>query len=458
MPTYPAEQTQTQRDLELSRLGPPTQSLRPLTDREVLLAGRRAKVAESKANAQRWLCFAEFYRRRLATEAARREASAHFALTARQETVVEIGSLWGMDASRVRKELNVALFLCEHGAAIWELCLAGQLDGYRATLIADAARQKIDRDEDVVRFMTRTLKFLRKHLTGVDGDPEAEPIVTCTVVQLRNAIDYAIRKLQPARADEEFRKAYDARTTYARDDVPGMGWLSINGRIDQVKLADHRLTLCAQTQARAGRRADDRPAQDRPRARPPDRQAGRRARAGVRAPDRQPHRPDPDPDGHRRRAGRALRRHRGAGAGREDDRARAGRHLAPDADRRGRPPGRALDAELPPHPVRSGSTSWPSTAPASGRGAMPPRPRCDLDHRVAWPLGPTDTENLWPGCRTDHRCKHAAGFAVEQAADGSYVLRTAAGFRHSIRPDDASVLRRLLLARPRAGRDSVHRH
>ena len=121
-----------------------TAAQRGLTDRDVLLAGRRARIAESKANAERWSCLAEFYCRRLATEEQRRRASPHFALTARQETVVEIGSLWGMDAARVRTELNVALFLSEHSRKIWEMCLAGQVDGYRASLIADAARQKLD--------------------------------------------------------------------------------------------------------------------------------------------------------------------------------------------------------------------------------------------------------------------------------------------------------------------------
>jgi hypothetical protein len=65
-------------------------------------------------------------------------------------------------------------------------------------------------------------------------------------------------------------------------------------------------------------------------------------------------------------------------------------------------------------------------------GCDAPSTEGDLDHREAWPLGPTDTTNLWPGCRTDHRTKHAPGFGVEQADDGSYVLRTAAGFRHPI--------------------------
>lgn len=68
-------------------------ALASLSDRALLLAGRQAKLAENRANADRWLCMAEFYDRRLTTEEQRREASPHFALTARQETVVEIGSL-----------------------------------------------------------------------------------------------------------------------------------------------------------------------------------------------------------------------------------------------------------------------------------------------------------------------------------------------------------------------------
>ena len=154
---------------ELARLGSQTRALHGLSDRAVLLAGRRARVAENRANGEPWSCFVEFYGRRLATERARREASPHPALTARQETVVEVGSLWGMDASRVRKELNVALFLSEFGGELWQWCLAGQLDGYRATLVADAARHKLGGASEIEGFMTQVLKFLRKHLTGVDG-------------------------------------------------------------------------------------------------------------------------------------------------------------------------------------------------------------------------------------------------------------------------------------------------
>jgi hypothetical protein len=190
----PAELTATQRDGELGRLGPPTSSVQALSDREVLLAGRRARIAENQANGERWLCFVEFYRRRLATEEQKKQASPHFELTARQETVVEVGSLWGMDAGRVRKELNVALHLCQYGDAIWGMCLAGQLDGYRASLIADAARQKLDTPDEVEKFMTGMLNFLRKHLTGVDGDADADPLVTCTDHRTKHAPGFSIEQ------------------------------------------------------------------------------------------------------------------------------------------------------------------------------------------------------------------------------------------------------------------------
>jgi hypothetical protein len=42
----------------------------------------------------------------------------------------------------------------------------------------------------------------------------------------------------------------------------------------------------------------------------------------------------------------------------------------------------------------------------------------DLDHRLAWPNGPTDPENLHPLCRRHHRAKQAA-FTVIKLDGGS---------------------------------------
>jgi hypothetical protein len=429
VPTQTDERTPTER--ELSRLRPPTRGLHAMSDRDVLLAGRRARIAENRANSERWLCFAEFYRRRTSTEDQRNAASPHFALTARQETVVEIGSLWGMDAGRVRKELNVALLLCQYGEGIWEMCLAGQVDGYRASLIADAARQKLDAPDDIAKFMTRMLKFLRTHLTGVDGEPGSEPLVTCTVRQLRNKIDYEIRRLQPAREDEQFRRDYEARTATARDDAPGMGWLSINGRIDQVRLADHRLLLAARRKREQG---DERTIAQLKADLALDLLIGKQDAAPVPAYAR-PIINLTVPI----QTVMGLADEPGVLSGGAVVPASLARMIAHE-------PGgtwhRMLTDEAG-HLVELSTKSYQPTGPiwqhVVAEHATCFRPGCDapstegdLDHRTAWPLGPTDTSNLWPGCRTDHRTKHAPGFRIEQAEDGSYVLRTAAGFRHSI--------------------------
>lgn len=431
MPTVQDHMTAAQRERELSRLGPPTRGLHRVSDREVLLAGRRAKAAESRANGERWLCFVEFYRRRVATEDQKRAASPHFALTARQETVVEIGSLWGMDASRVRKELNIALVLCQHGGAIWEMCQAGQLDGYRASLIADAARQKLDAEADIARFMTQMLRFLRKHLTGVDGDPDADPMVTCTVRQLRNAIDYTIRKLQPARAEEQFRRDYEGRTVQARDGAPGMGMLSIDGRIDKVKLADRRLTLAARTKRATG---DERTIAQLKADLALDLLAGKVDAAPV-------------PAYARPIINLTVPIQTVMGLS-DDPGVLSGGTVVPAAVCRmiAHEPGgtwhRMLTDDVG-HLVALSTKSYQPTGPiwrhvvaehatCFRTGCDAPSTEGDLDHRKAWPLGATDTANLWPGCRTDHRTKHAPGFSIEQTDDGSYVLRTAAGFGHPV--------------------------
>ncbi|HET6167715.1 MAG TPA: HNH endonuclease signature motif containing protein [Marmoricola sp.] len=433
MPTT-AERAQTKREAELSRLSPPTRGLHGLRDRELLLAGRRARMAQSRANAERWQCMAEFYRRRLVTEDQKRLASPHFALTARQETVVEIGSLWGMDAERVRKELNIALFLCEHGAEVWQLCLAGQLDDHRATLIADAARHKLESPEAIARFMTRMLKFLRRHLRGVDGDPDSEPMVTCTVRQLRNAIHYAVSRAEPVRADEEFRRAHEARSVSARDDlVPGMGRLSIDGRVDKVRLADHRLLLAARQKRKDG---DQRTIAQLKADLALDLLAGKSA--GV-----------PLPTYARPIVNVTVPIQTLMGIADEPG-VLSGGTVVPASLARliSQEPGSTWHRMLTDEGGRMVELSTQSYKPTDAiwrqvvaEQSICFRPGCDtastevdLDHRVRWPQGPTEPANLTPGCRTDHRAKHAPGFSIELGPDGGFMLRTAAGFRHPIDP------------------------
>jgi hypothetical protein len=377
---------------------------------------------------------AEFYRRRLVTEDQKRLASPHFALTARQETVVEIGSLWGVDAARVRKDLNVALFLCEHGAEIWQMCLAGQLDDYRATLIADAAREKLRRPDLVAQFITRMLKFLRKQLRGIDGDPDAEPMVTCTIKQLRNAINYALSKVTSTQTEEEFRRAHAARSVSARDGlVPGMGHLSIDGRIDKVRLADHRLTLAARQKRKEG---DERTIAQLKADLALDVLMGKSE--GV-----------PVPTYARPIINVTVPMQTLMGISDEPGVLSGGTVIPASLVRLiAQEPGSTWYRMLTDEAGQMLELSTKSYQPTDAiwrqvvaEQSVCFRPACDapatqvdLDHRVRWPEGATEPGNLGPGCRTDHRAKHAPGFSIELGPDGGFVLRTAAGFRHPIEP------------------------
>ncbi|MGV0834949.1 DUF222 domain-containing protein [Mycolicibacterium thermoresistibile] len=52
-------------------------------------------------------------------------------------------------------------------------------------------------------------------------------------------------------------------------------------------------------------------------------------------------------------------------------------------------------------------------------GCTKPAERCDIDHRIPWPAGPTHPGNNGCFCRTHHLAKTFAGWQVTQAADGT---------------------------------------
>jgi hypothetical protein len=65
-------------------------------------------------------------------------------------------------------------------------------------------------------------------------------------------------------------------------------------------------------------------------------------------------------------------------------------------------------------------------------GCTRPATRSDLDHRLPWPLGPTDPANLQALCRHHHRAKQSNLFTVTTEPDGSTLwtlTRTGQTFR-----------------------------
>jgi len=133
--------------------------------------------------------------------------------------VVEIGELWGLSEAWLRTQLNVALFLHDHLPGIWQLCRTGQLDSYRARMIADLARTRIEDRAQLATFADQVTIYLHRHLKTVPGlvDDHGRPVpplVACTVTQLRNKLNYQLR---PADDEDRHRKALAARRVSARD-------------------------------------------------------------------------------------------------------------------------------------------------------------------------------------------------------------------------------------------------
>lgn len=62
-----------------------------------------------------------------------------------------------------------------------------------------------------------------------------------------------------------------------------------------------------------------------------------------------------------------------------------------------------------------------------GLGCRVPAERCDLDHVVEFPEGPTAEPNLGPLCRHDHRRKHESSWRTSRLADGTYVHTSPTG-------------------------------
>ena len=87
-----------------------------------------------------------------------------------------------------------------------------------------------------------------------------------------------------------------------------------------------------------------------------------------------------------------------------------------DARRQPYRPGAALDRYVRARDPRC-------TAP----GCRAPAYRCDVDHIVAWPHGPTCACNLHPLCRRHHRAKHEAGWVAHRHVDGSTAWTTTNG-------------------------------
>jgi hypothetical protein len=159
-----------------------------------------------------------------------------------QETALEASSLWGKTEHEVRRDLRTVRTLKAHFLDIWQLCLTGALDVYKASLIAETAKFALGPRKDLFpQFAERLTRWLvgsmraEGDLADEDGCPG---LVRRTVRQLRNKLNYETNKLKPRDSDERFKTVYKQRSARATLGEEGMGVLSVDNAVHDVQLAD----------------------------------------------------------------------------------------------------------------------------------------------------------------------------------------------------------------------------
>jgi hypothetical protein len=366
-----------------------------LNDHDLLVGGIVDVVVENRAQARRWARLVELFGRQPDT-------GGRFAMTAREWTALKVSEAWAIGDRQARHELNVALFLDEHLPAVWELCRAGAVDRARVLVIVDILRHRLDDPADWRRCGERVAAYLVKHLRR--DDELGLEVVTCTITQLRNKLNYETRVLRPA--DAEFEAAHAERSVRAQEYDDGTGQVTVAGSVDDVRLARHRLHLAAKQRRNEG---DERTIDQLMADLAMDLLIGRATDVPV-------------PRFARPIVNVTVSLETLAGL-RDDPGLLSGGTVIPaDLARAIAVKEGATWFRMLTDPVGDlvtlSTKSYQPTGPiwryvvaeqptCSHPACDRPAVECELDHEVEWPLGATSTDNLEPLCRKHHKAKHA---------------------------------------------------
>ncbi|HEU4511885.1 MAG TPA: DUF222 domain-containing protein [Nocardioidaceae bacterium] len=349
-------------------------------------------------------------------------------MTPGHETAVELSPLLGMTESKVRADLRTTRRLQRQFPVVWSWVESGSLDLYRASMLPTAAE---------------------KHLT----DPAA-------VAQLAEKMgswlaEQWTKKLRPRAAQERHDRRYADRSVRVDATGDGMAALYLTSDVMSLRAVEHRLTLIAKAMQTAGE---------------PRTLAQLRADLSVElllgkltvgAKDGELERPETSPTGepldtvelHEIGAWArpvvnvtvpiqtlmGVSDEPGVLSGGESLPAGPVRAIAEQPDstwyRMLTDPARecvelSTTSYKPAGPiVRQTVADWLTCFSST---CVRPATECELDHRVPAPKGPTSTENMGPGCKGHHKCKHAPGFGLLKDPGGRFWFKTAAGFSHPV--------------------------
>ena len=330
--------------------------------------------------------------------------------------VDEVAAALGWSTHRVHARVRLVRRLRSALPRTWAVWKAGEVDGYKASKMVEAA-DRLTKPESV----------------SILDDEAAQRFVGQTATQLQRWLNRRVGRLEPDRAEQRHRRAHADRKVVSGLDLDGMGWLWMAAGAADIAAIDQHLTGLAQ-----GLGAEDPRTMDQRRADlAVDLLAGRQEGAstdgsgtavGVVVPVQSLFGVDDTPGELADRSASIPAPLAREIAARPDTlfyrllTDKRGNLL--DVTQLGRFPSDMLGLAVD---VRDGTCRWSTCSTAATR--------CDCDHTIPAPTGPTTAANLGNGCRRHHRAKTHAGFTLDQPEPGVFVWQTPTGHRYAVEPE-----------------------
>lgn len=360
------------------------------------------------------------------------------------EAAIEIAGVLGLAEVTVQIWIDTYQKLTGWLPCVWALCLSGRLDLHKARVFLDAAETLAD-DQERELFHADVERYLARR------DDPTTPVVRLRRSQLQNAARFRALKRKRKPQEETFSDAFAKRRVWLRHDEHGIACFGVRTAAHDLVAADYRLTLIAKKRCQdddQGRTLEQMRADTLV-----DLIVGRLEVTALNA-DLEA---DETADGED--PGKTFTHHDlgafarpvvnvtvpiGTLLGLDDDPAllsgdhpipaEVARHIAGQpgstwhrllTDEAGRFMELSTTSYAPTKAIwrsdvaRDRSCIWP--------GCGRPSVLCEIDHRIPYPHGPTDTENTGPLCKKHHRAKHSTGYSLTRDDDGTYVVRTRHG-------------------------------
>ncbi|HEX4977194.1 MAG TPA: DUF222 domain-containing protein [Nocardioides sp.] len=403
-----------------------------------------SQVRQNRDRALQLELYAEMERRCQADHDARKAAGlTDFNPSPAREAGVEMGGALGISEYRVLNDLHLRSRLLEWFPAMWRRCRDGRLDLGRAKLFVDAAEQ-LAHEDDIPLFAASVEAFFERY-----DDPDS-PLCTLSYDRLARAARYRRLKFEQRSPEASFGEAFKKRRVWLRVEDNGTAALGVTGAAHELQACDYRITLIARKRCAA---PDEERTLDQMRADTAlDLLLGRLTVDALDSEleqDETSDGHDPGSTFHEHEVGRFARpvvnltvpvtTLMGASdepgmLGGDPIPADLARIIAHDENATWYrlltdPAGNFLDlstvAYTPTAPIWRHVTArdqlcvWP--------GCRRPAARCEKDHRVPFPSGPTSTLNLDDLCSPHHRMKHIFGYHVRRRPDGRYEVTTPRG-------------------------------